>query len=80
LVRWLQATSPFLIRLPLNQFRSMARSNYLLRIDRRNNFFLSVVATAAEYVHEKHCEKEQLWIYSYEKRILKHFHWPRWTA
>jgi hypothetical protein len=30
--------------------------NYLLRINRRYNLLLSVVATAAKYDHEKHYE------------------------
>jgi hypothetical protein len=50
------ATSPFFNSASTSQRRSMAESDYLLRIDRRNNFLLSVVATAAD-VHEKHCEK-----------------------
>jgi hypothetical protein len=65
LVQWLRRTSPFLIRLPLINFVQWQERNYLLRINRRNNFFLSVVATAAEYDHEKHW-KEILWIYWYE--------------
>jgi hypothetical protein len=75
LVRWLRRQHLLsLIRLPLGQRRSMARSDYLLRIDRRNNFFIGSCYSCRRTSMKSIVKEITLDLFVWKDAILKHFH------